>query len=236
MVQPIPEGVSSVVPYLCIRGARKAIDFYKAAFGAEVMAVLPMGDLVAHADLRIFGARVYLADEMPGFGAVKSPKTLKGASANIHLWTEDCDAAFARAVAAGAKVLMPLTDQFWGDRFGMVGDPFGHVWAISSQKEDLTPEEITKRGEEAMAQMAAAPPPPKAKSKKSKAKSKAKPGPAPVAAALAPKAAKPDAAKPEALKPKPGKKDKSAKKAKSGKKSKSKKSKKDKKRKKKSKR
>jgi hypothetical protein len=148
---------------------------------------------------------------MPGFGAVKSPKTLKGTSANIHLWSEDCDAAFAKAVAAGAKVLMPLTDQFWGDRFGMVADPFGHVWGISSQKEELTPEEIAKRGEAAMAQMAAAPPPEKPKAKKKAKKSKTPASPA----SAAPK---------------------DAKKAKAGKKDKSKKSKKDKKRKKKSKR
>ncbi len=222
MVQAIPEGVSSIVPYLCIRGAAKAIEFYKAAFGAEVMTLMPMGDQVAHADLKIGGGRVYLADEMPGFGAVKSPKTLKGASANIHLWSEDCDAAFAKAVAAGAKVLMPLTDQFWGDRYGMVGDPFGHVWAISSQKEELTPEEIMKRGEAAMAQMAAAPPQPKPKAKKKAKKAQAQASPA--AAAPAPKAATKD---------KSVKKDKAGKKDKSGK---SKKSKKDKKRKKKSKR
>ncbi len=221
MIKAIPEGVSSIVPYLCIRGAAKAIEFYKAAFGAEVMTLMPMGDLVAHADLKIGGGRVYLADEMPGFAAVKSPKTLKGASANIHLWSEDCDAAFAKAVAAGAKVLMPLTDQFWGDRYGMVGDPFGHVWAISSQKEDLTPEEITKRGEEAMAQMAAAPPPPKAKVKKAKKAKKAQAQSSPAVAAPAPKAAT---------------KEKGAKKSKADKKAKSKKSKKDKKRKKKSKR
>lgn len=171
MVQAIP--VSSVVPYLCIRGANKAIEFYKAAFGAEVMAMMPMGDLVAHADLKIGGCRVYLADEMPEFGAVKSPKTLKGSSVNLHLWSEDCDAAFARAVGAGAKVLMPLTDQFWGDRFGMVADPFGHVWAISSQKEDLTPEEITRRSAEAMAQMAS-PPAPKSGKARPKAKPKSK--------------------------------------------------------------
>ena len=107
MVQAIPEGVGNVVPYLCIRGATKAIKFYEAAFGAELMALMPMGDdLVAHADLRIGSSRLYLADEMPGFGSVKSPKGLKGTSVNIHLWAEDCDAAFARAVAAGAKVVM----------------------------------------------------------------------------------------------------------------------------------
>jgi Glyoxalase-like domain len=166
---------------------------------------------------------VYLADEMPGFGAVKSPKTLKGTSANVHLWVEDCDAAFARAVASGAKVLMPLTDQFWGDRYGMVADPFGHVWAISSQKEELTPEEIEKRGAEAMAHMAAAPTPPRPKVKKAKKKlTRAQETPA--AATAVPKAAAEDKS---ARKAKAGKKDKSKK---------SKKSKKDKKRKKKSKR
>jgi len=234
MVQAIPEGVSSVVPYLCIRGATKAIEFYKAAFGAEVMSLMPMGDQIAHADLKIGGARVYLADEMPAFGAVKSPKTLKGTSANIHLWTEDCEAAFARAVEAGAKVLMPLTDQFWGDRFGMVADPFGHVWAISSQKEELTPEEMTKRSAEAMAQMektppAAAPKRKKARKPKGKAKSSSVAPPPPPAA----KAVRKDKA---AKKSKAVKKDKATKKSKAGKKDKSKKAKKDKKRKKKSKR
>lgn len=177
MVQAIPEGVGNIVPYLSVRGATKAIKFYQAAFGAELVALMPMGDdLVAHADLKIGSSRLYLADEMPGFGAVKSPKALKGTSVNIHLWVEDCDAAFAKAVTAGAKVVMPLADQFWGDRFGMVSDPFGHVWAISSQKEDLTPEEVMRRSEEAMASMAPPSPAKKPKPKprtKSKAKAKA---------------------------------------------------------------
>lgn len=194
MVQAIPEGVGNVVPYLCIRGAKKAIEFYQAAFSAELMTLMPMGDdQVAHADLRIGSSRIYLADEMPLYGAVKSPKALKGTTVNIHLWSEDCDAAFAQAVAAGAKVIMPLTDQFWGDRFGMVLDPFGHIWAISSQKEDLTPEEIARRSEEAMANMPP-PPAPKTKAKRKaglKAKAKASgatPGPAaPAAEVPAPK-------------------------------------------------
>lgn len=215
MVQAIPDGVGHVVPHLCVRGAKKAIEFYQAAFGAEVMSVMPMGDLVGHADLKIEGARVYLADEMPGWGSVSSPKSLKGTSSNLHLWVEDCDAVFARAVAAGARVAMPLTDQFWGDRYGLLADPFGHVWAISTHKEDLTPEEMMRRGEEAMAQMAqGAPPEPKPKPRP-KAKKAAKQSPPPE-----PKA-------------KPAKKEKSKKKGKAGK---SKKSKKDKKRKKKSKR
>ena len=243
MVQAIPEGVSSVVPYLCVRGAKKAIAFYQAAFGAEVVSMMPMGDLVGHADLKIGGSRVYLADEMPAFGALKSPQTLKGSSVNLHFWTEDCDAAFARAVAAGAKVIMPLTDQFWGDRYGMVSDPFGHAWAITSHKEDLTPEEMMRRGQEAMAQMAHTPPPapkPKARRKaKGLPKAAPKPEPKPVAkapqprATVAPKAVSSPKTKaaPEAKKDKNSKKSKKDKSGKKGKKSK-----KDKKRKKKSKR
>ena len=243
MVQAIPEGVSSVVPYLCVRGAKKAIAFYQAAFGAEVVSMMPMGDLVGHADLKIGGSRVYLADEMPAFGALKSPQTLKGSSVNLHFWTEDCDAAFARAVAAGARVIMPLTDQFWGDRYGMVSDPFGHAWAITSHKEDLTPEEMMRRGQEAMAQMAHTPPPaPKPKARrKAKGLPKAAPKPAPKPAAkapqpratVAPKAVSSPKTKaaPEAKKDKNSKKSKKDKSGKKGKKSK-----KDKKRKKKSKR
>ena len=243
MVQAIPEGVSSVVPYLCVRGAKKAIAFYQAAFGAEVVSMMPMGDLVGHADLKIGGSRVYLADEMPAFGALKSPQTLKGSSVNLHFWTEDCDAAFARAVAAGAKVIMPLTDQFWGDRYGMVSDPFGHAWAITSHKEDLTPEEMMRRGREAMAQMAHTPPPapePKVR-RKAKGLPKAAPKPAQKPAAkapqpratVAPKAVSSPKTKaaPEAKKDKNSKKSKKDKSGKKGKKSK-----KDKKRKKKSKR
>ena len=245
MVQAIPEGVSSVVPYLCIRGAKKAIEFYKAAFGAEVMSMMPMGpSLIGHADLKIAGSRVYLADEMPRFGALQSPKTLKGSSANIHLWVEDCDAVFARAVGAGAKVAMPLTDQFWGDRYGMVSDPFGHIWAISTHKEDLTPEEMARRGEEAMARV---PPPapkpkPRPKAKKKglpkgpKPKTSESPEPKPAALKAAEPATQASSKEPEAeaRKLKKAKKDKKGKKAKKDKAGK--KSKKDKKRKKKSKR
>jgi len=226
MVQAIPEGVPNVVPYLSVRGAKKAILFYEAAFGAEVRSVMPMGDdLIGHADLKIGAARVYLADEMPAFGAVKSPTTLKGVSSNIHLWVEDADASFARALAAGAKVVMPLVNQFWGDRYGMVSDPFGHIWAISSHQEDLTPEETTRRGEEAMAKMAqvAAAAPPAAAGKRVPPKAAARKKIAPKAAVKkaepAPKAK--DAAE-GAKSPKP-------KKSKSGKVKKNKKAKKDKK-------
>jgi PhnB protein len=167
MVQAIPEGVAHVVPYLCIKGAKKAIAFYQKAFGAEVMSEMPMGDdLVGHADLKIGNARVYLADEVPFWPTVKSPKSLKATTFNLHLWVEDCDVAFAKAVAAGCKVVMPLTDQFWGDRYGQVVDPFGHLWAITSHKEDVPPEEMGERAEEAMKKM----PQPAAPKSKDKAK------------------------------------------------------------------
>lgn len=248
MVNAIPEGVSPIVPHLSIRGAKKAIEFYQAAFGAEVVQIMPMGeDLVGYADLKIGGARLYLADAMPGWGPVQSPSALKGTSVTIHLWVQDVDAAFARAVAAGATVLMPVGDQFWGDRYGMVSDPFGHTWAIATRKEDLTSEEMMRRGQEAMAAM----PPPPAPKPKAKPRPKPKKGLPPSLkpkglARPEPKPAEPRksaAAKPERA-PKPDeptgkklKKGKKGKKAKKDKKSKAgKKSKKDKKRKKKSRR
>ena len=255
MVSAIPEGVSTVVPHLSIRGAKKAIEFYKSAFGAEVVMLMPMGpDLIGYADLKIHGSHLYLADAMPGWGPVKSPRELKGTSVTMHLWVEDVDAVFARAVAAGAKVVMPVGDQFWGDRYGMVSDPFGHTWAIAMRKEDLTAEEMLRRGQEAMAKMppppASAPKPrprprPKPKKKglppglKPKASTKAEPKPAepkvtvtskPEVAPAPPEVVETRPSK-KAKKDKKGKKDKKAKKDKS-----SKKSKKDKKRKKKSKR
>ncbi len=259
MVKAIPEGVSSVVPHLSIEGAKKAIEFYKAAFGAEVLSLMPMGDdLVGYADLKIAGARVYLADAMPGGGPVQSPSVLKGTTVTIHLWVEDVDAVFGRAVAAGARVVMPVADQFWGDRYGLVSDPFGHTWAIATRKEDLTSEEMMRRGREAMAKMPPPPPPapkpkPRPKPKKGlppslKPKTPAKPAQKPKALAkpaqkpAEPKASvapKPESA-PEAPEAKKDEKIRKAKKAKKGKKSKkdkaSKKAKKDKKRKKKSKR
>ena len=239
MASAIPEGVSTVVPHLSIRGAKKAIEFYKAAFGAEVVSVMPMGpSLIAHAELKIAGSSVYLADEMPQFAALQSPKTLKGSSVNMHLWVEDCDAVFARAVASGAKVAMPLTDQFWGDRYGLLSDPFGHLWAISTHKEDLTPEEMQRRSDEAMASVSAPPAPkpkPRPKPKKKglppsmKLKAPARKAPRSEASPVIPAPQAPESkADRKMKKDKKGKKDKKDKKGK--------KSKKDKKRKKKSKR
>lgn len=250
MVQAIPEGVSPIVPHLSIRGAKKAIEFYQAAFGAEVLTLMPMGDeLVGYADLKIGTARIYLADATPGWGPVQAPTDLKGTTVTMHLWVEDVDAVFARAVASGAVVVMPVADQFWGDRYALVADPFGHTWAIATRKEDLTAEEMMRRGQEAMAHMPP-PPAPKPKSKPgSKLKKKGLPPsvkskvpakPSPKAAEVkVTETAKPEVATrpPEAKDAKKLKKDKKDRKDKKAKKDKSgKKSKKDKKRKKKSKR
>lgn len=161
MVHAIPEGTHSVTPHLVVRGAARAIGWYEQAFGATEMLRMPMPgtDRLAHAEIRVADSAVYLADEFPDWGSL-SPLALKGSPVTIHLYVEDADAWFDRAVKAGAKVTMPMNDAFWGDRYGQVVDPFGHRWSIATHKEDLTPEEMARRGEEAMKSM---PPPPKAR-------------------------------------------------------------------------
>ena len=153
-VSPIPEGNHSVTAGLVVKGGKKAIEFYKAAFGARELAVMlgPDGRSVMHAELKIGDTKIYLGDEYPDMGAV-SPQTLGGSPVSLNIYTEDCDAMFKSAVAAGATVKMPLADMFWGDRYGKVSDPFGHTWGIMTHKEDMTPEEMEKRGKEAMAAM-----------------------------------------------------------------------------------
>lgn len=155
-VPAVPPGFRTVTPHLVIRGAAKAIEFYKKAFGAEEIMRMPgMGpDSIGHAELKIGDSIIMLADEFPGM-PVQSPAKLGGTTVNLHLYVKDCDATFNQAVAAGAKVTMPLMDMFWGDRFGKVMDPFGHEWAVATHKEDVTPEECARRGAEAMKQMAA---------------------------------------------------------------------------------
>ncbi len=146
-VKPIPDGYHGVTPYLHVQGAAAAIDFYKRAFGAtETMRLDGPDGKVGHAEIRIDGSVVMLADEHPRMGAV-SPKTLGGAGASFLFYVPDVDARFERAVAAGAKVLRPLKDQFYGDRSGTLEDPFGHVWTIATHKEDLTTEEMARRAE-----------------------------------------------------------------------------------------
>lgn len=141
-VQPIPPGMTSITPHLVCRGAAAAIDFYTKAFGAVEQARLPGSDgRLMHAFLIIGNAALMLVDEYPEQGAV-SPLTLKGSPVTIHLYVEDVDATVAQAVAAGAQVLMPVADMFWGDRYGVLKDPFGHQWSVASHVRDVSPEEI----------------------------------------------------------------------------------------------
>ena len=150
-VKPIPDGMHSVTPHLICAGAARAIEFYKQAFGAVEEARLPgpNGKLM-HAMIRIGDSPVMLVDEMPEWCAL-GPRALKGSSVTIHLYVEDADAVFARAVKAGARVVMPLDDAFWGDRYGKVEDPFGHHWSIGTHQREVSIEEA----QQAMQKMAA---------------------------------------------------------------------------------
>ena len=147
MSHPIPSGYHTITPYLVVEGASEAIDFYRRAFGAEeiVRMAFPRPDgqvKVGHAELQIGDSRLYLADEFPEHGS-RGPN---GSSpVTIHLYVTDADAAFGRAVDAGASVSMPLADLFWGDRYGKLVDPFGHHWSIAAHMEDLTPEQMQER-------------------------------------------------------------------------------------------
>lgn len=143
-VQPIPEGYHSVTPYLIIRDAAAALDFYKRAFGATELMRLDHGGKVGHAEIQIGDSRIMLADEFPEMGAV-SPQTLGGTPCGLCLYVPDADALFKQAVAAGAKVERELQNQFYGDRSGTIIDPFGHKWTISTHIEDLTPEQVSER-------------------------------------------------------------------------------------------
>ena len=140
--KPIPSGMHSVTPHLICAHAAEAIEFYKQAFNAAELSRLPGPDgKIMHAMLRIGDSALMLVDEAPEWGML-GPKSLKGSPVTIHLYVEDVDAFLARAVAAGAKVTMPLEDMFWGDRYGTLEDPFGHRWSIATHVRDLTHEEI----------------------------------------------------------------------------------------------
>lgn len=144
-VKPIPEGYHSVTPYLIIKGAALALDFYKKAFGAtERMRLSGPGDQIGHAEMQIGDSVIMLADEFPQMGA-KSPETIGGTPVGICLYVENADSLFRQALAAGGKEERPLQDQFYGDRSGTLIDPFGHKWTIATHIEDVTPEEIEKR-------------------------------------------------------------------------------------------
>lgn len=145
MTKPVPEGYHSVTPYLMLRGAAKAIEFYKKAFGAEEVLRMPMPDgRLGHAEIRIGDSHIMMADEFPEMDYV-GPQSRGGTTVSLMLYVDDCDAVFNQAVAAGAVVKKPMADQFYGDRVGSLEDPFGHFWSIGTHKEDLSEEELQKR-------------------------------------------------------------------------------------------
>lgn len=150
-VKKIPAGYHSVTPYLVVGDAARAIDFYKRAFGAnELVRMGAPGGKIGHAELKIGDSMIMLSDELMGN---RSPQTLGGSPVSIFLYVEDVDSVFNQAVNAGAKSDASPTDMFWGDRFGRLTDPFGHIWAIATHIEDVAPEEMKERAKAAMSQM-----------------------------------------------------------------------------------
>jgi uncharacterized glyoxalase superfamily protein PhnB len=156
-VKPIPERFNTVSAYLIVPNAVEALEFYQRALGAKTIVRMagPGGQGTVHAEMALGDSMVMLADENPNWGA-KSPRTLGATPVSLHLYVKDADALFQRAVAAGCTVQMPLQDMFWGDRFGKVQDPFGHVWAIATHKENVGEAELARRAAEAFAKMCAA--------------------------------------------------------------------------------
>lgn len=149
-VKPIPDDYPRLSPYLCVDGAAAAIDFYTAVLGATERMRMPGPDgKVGHAELEIGDGLVMLSDEYPDMG-VRSPKALGGTSVTIHLYVEDADDVYAKALAAGAKALRPVETQFYGDRSGQFEDPFGHRWNVSTRVEDVPPDELARRAAEVM--------------------------------------------------------------------------------------
>lgn len=153
-VKTVPEGYHTITPHLIVRDAARAIEFYKQAFGAKDRGVMKGPDgKVMHAELQIGDSIVMLADEMPEFGS-RSPQSIGGSPSGLHIYTDNVDAAFDRAVKAGAQVEMPVMEQFWGDRYGKLKDPFGHSWSVATHVKDLSAEEMKRGMDEAMAKMA----------------------------------------------------------------------------------
>lgn len=143
-VNPIPKGYEGVTPYLICKNAEAAIDFYKQAFGAQELFRIGSPGMVGHAELKIGGAIIMLADEFPDMGAV-SPETVGGTPVQLLVYVEDVDAFTAKAVAEGLTMLRPVKNQFYGDRSGQFKDPFGHVWSFATHIEDVSPEEMNNR-------------------------------------------------------------------------------------------
>ena len=155
-VNPIPEGFHTVTPYLCVKDAARAIEFYKKAFDAtEVMRLAEPSGRIGHAEIRIGDSPVMLADEFPEMGFL-SPESLGGSAVRINLFVGDVDALTSQAIAAGAKVQRPVADQFYGERSGTIMDPFGHIWLISTRIEDVSPQEMQRRYDDLMKQQSPA--------------------------------------------------------------------------------
>lgn len=155
MPNAVREGYQTVTPALTVRNGAEAIEFYKKAFGAEeIMRVPgPDGKSIMHAEIRVGTSRIMLGDEAPSMGCL-APVTLGGPGGSLYVYVPDVDAAFKQAVAAGAKALMPVTDMFYGDRFGQVEDPSGHRWGLATHVEDVAPDEMMRRQREFFASMA----------------------------------------------------------------------------------
>ncbi|MEV7525135.1 VOC family protein [Streptomyces sp. NPDC091371] len=156
-VQPVPEGYPRVTPYLCVDGASAAIDFYVSVLGArERMRMAAPDGRIGHAELELGKSVIMLADEFPDIG-FRSPKAVGGTPITLHVYVEDVDAVFAEAIARGATEVSPVKDEFYGDRTGQFEDPFGHRWNVATHIEDVPPDEMAKRSEEAMRSMDSAP-------------------------------------------------------------------------------
>jgi len=152
-VKSIPDGYHTLTPFMTVRDAERAIEFYKQAFGATARGVMKGPDgKVMHAEVMIGDSIIMMSDEFPSFGCL-SPQALGGSSSGLHLYVEDVDASFDRAIKAGAKAEMPVADMFWGDRYGKLVDPFGHKWSIATHKADLSVDEMKQGMEDAMAKM-----------------------------------------------------------------------------------
>ena len=156
-VKPIPDGYHTITPYLIVKDAKRALAYYEKAFGAETKMSMPTPDgRIMHAEVRIGNSMVFVSDEMGDMAPkIKAPESTGGiVTGSTFLYVPDVDAVFKRAVDAGASVTMPVTDMFWGDRFGKVVDPFGHHWGIATHTEDVPPEEMGRRSAEFMKSVA----------------------------------------------------------------------------------
>ena len=148
-VQAVPEGYHTLTPALTCKNAAQAIDFYKKALGAKEINRMEMpGGMIAHAELQIGDSKLFISDEFPGMASAPDPNSKSVPAVYIFLYTDNVDKIFNTAVSAGCKVTMPLQDQFWGDRYGKLADPYGHSWGLAQHVEDVVPAEMERRGKE----------------------------------------------------------------------------------------